>query len=124
MVSYLSTVRTPRKHDHGIICAQNKCVVLLTQRLMIGTCVVVITMLATFYARNLPGIKPRLYSQSDVATFDRIHDGAMNISSKCVRRKLEPDAGWSCLGKCVNRSMYASSGELDLHFNLYSRTHR
>ncbi|KAL9130000.1 MAG: hypothetical protein Q9175_007136 [Cornicularia normoerica] len=78
-ISHLPTVITPRKGDYG-------------------TCVLVIAMLDTFWPGTLPGVEPQRYARSDIATFDEIYHVATSLSSQCVRRKLEPEAGWSFTG--------------------------
>ncbi len=65
-------------------------------------------MLDTFYG-TLPGAKPRTYERSDTATFNDIYDVAMSLSSECVGRKQEPEAGWSFAGQSAHSSSHASS---------------
>lgn len=75
--------------------------------MIIGTCVVVIVMLDTFYPGTLPGADmPQLYRQSDIATFNDIYNVAVSLSSECVKEKVEPEAGWSFAGKTAHCSLH------------------
>lgn len=62
-------------------------------------------MLDTFYG-TLPGVKPQQYSRSDTTTFNKIYAVAVNLSLYCVKRMLEPEAGWSFAGKAATSSAY------------------
>ena len=76
-----------------------------------GTCVVAIVMLDTFWPGTLPGDTPRVYTRSDIATFNDIYDVALSLSSRCVRRKGEAEAGWSSTGKSACYSLQSSNRE-------------
>lgn len=56
-------------------------------------------MLDTFYPGILPGLRPQQCAQSDIATFNQIYDVAVSLSSECVKKKLDPEAGWSSAGR-------------------------
>ena len=98
-ISHFPWVLTPRKHDYRKrpVSIPNAPVV-LTQPIIKGTCVVVIAMLDRFTG-ILPGASRRAYTRSDTATFNDIYNVAVSLSSNCVNRKREPEAGWSSTGK-------------------------
>lgn len=99
-ISHFPYVLTPRKYDYGKrpIFSPNA-PVFLTQSIITGTCVVVIAMLDRLWPGILPGASPRVYTRSDTATFNDIYNQAVSLSSACVNRKREPEAGWSSTGK-------------------------
>lgn len=98
--SRFPTVLTPRKYDYGERPVPwNDYPDLLTQPVTIGTCVVVIAMLGAFRPGFLPGDTRREYQRVDTATFDQIYMVAVSVSSYCVNRKGEAEAGWSSTGK-------------------------
>ena len=61
-------------------------------------------MLDGFSPGGLPGVKPRPYKSSDVATFYDILHVAVKLFSTCVTSKPQAQAGWSYAGKfLINR---------------------
>lgn len=102
-ISHFPYVLTPRKYDYGKrpVSSPNGGPMLPIQLILTGTCVVVIAMLDRFGPGFLPGVSPRVYAQSDTATFNDIYRKAGSLSSICVNRKEEAEAGWSSTGKSV-----------------------
>lgn len=59
-------------------------------------------MLDIFSRGQLPGDTPRharAYQRADAGTFNDIYRAAVSLSSKCVNKKVETEAGWSSTGK-------------------------
>ena len=63
-------------------------------------------MLDYFHPGSLPGVSPRQYSQSDIATFNDIYAVARKLSLNCVKKKKEAEAGWSSTGKAATSSAH------------------
>ena len=84
---------------------QPRALIFLTETTTIGTCVVVIAMLATFSTSGLPGAKPQHYAPSDIASFYDVFSAVVELSWNCVEKKSQPQAGWSFTGESVMKSL-------------------
>ena len=97
--------------------------VFLTQTIPLGTCVFIIVMMDYFGRATLPDGQPRVYPKNDIATYSDISNVALGLSSQCLERMTNPQAGWTVTGTSVHKQLSLIPSAFRIRFQRAPKTY-